>query len=175
MKTIFRNQSGFTLIEMLIVVIVLGILAMIIIPQISVSTDDAKLSTLQTNLASLRSSVELYYHQHDNKYPGSTKALDGAAVASDAEAAAALVVQLAKYTEVSGKTADVKSATAKFGPYIKKTVLPTNPYNNKNDLVCDFDEDDITTRSSAGEDFGWKFYPVTGVLIPADGGAHDTL
>ena len=40
------KHSGFTLIEMLIVVIVLGILAAIIIPQIAVSTDDAKLNTL---------------------------------------------------------------------------------------------------------------------------------
>ena len=170
-----RNQSGFTLIEMLIVVIVLGILAMIIIPQVSVSTQDAKLSTLQTNLGSLRNAVELYYHQHDSKYPGSTKAADGAAVGSDAEAAAALVPQLTKYTEISGKTADVKAAPAIYGPYLKGVVLPTNPFNNKSDVVCDYDEDNITVRSSAGQNFGWKFYPVTGVLISADNGAHDTL
>ena len=71
-RTTSRNQSGFTLIEMLIVVIVLGILAMIIIPQISVSTDEAKLSTLRTNLGSLRGAIELYYHQH-GAYPGAKK------------------------------------------------------------------------------------------------------
>ena len=38
------KQNGFTLIEMLIVVIVLGILAAIIVPQIAVSTDDAKIN-----------------------------------------------------------------------------------------------------------------------------------
>ena len=37
-----NKQAGFTLIEMLIVVLLLGILAMLIIPQISVSTDDAR-------------------------------------------------------------------------------------------------------------------------------------
>jgi prepilin-type N-terminal cleavage/methylation domain-containing protein len=170
-----RDQSGFTLIEMLIVVIVLGILAMIIVPQISVSTEDAKLNTLQTNLSSLRNSVELYYHQHDSKYPGSTKQTDGTAVVSDAEAATAFIPQLTKYSEVSGQTADVKAAPAIYGPYLKGVVLPTNPYNNKNDVVCDFDETNITIRSSAAQDFGWKFYPVTGALIPADNGAHDTL
>ena len=62
MKIQFRKEDGFTLIEMLIVVIVLGILAMIIIPQINVSTGEARTSTLRTNLNSVRNAIELYYH-----------------------------------------------------------------------------------------------------------------
>ena len=176
-KGLIKNKypDGFTLIEMLIVVIVLGILAMIIIPQISVSTDEAKLNSLTTNLSTLRNAIELYYHQHDAKYPGSTKHTDGSAVASDADAIAAFVPQLTRYTDVNGQTADVKAGNFIYGPYLKMATLPTNPYNNKSDVTCDFDEDDITVRSSAGDDFGWKFYPVTGVLIPADNGAHDNL
>ena len=50
-KLKLNEQSGFTLIEILIVVILLGILATIIIPQVSVSSDDAKLNTLRTNLS----------------------------------------------------------------------------------------------------------------------------
>ena len=57
------RKSGFTLIEMLIVIIILGILAMIIIPQLGVTTDDAKTNTLQANLSSIRSAVEVYYAQ----------------------------------------------------------------------------------------------------------------
>jgi prepilin-type N-terminal cleavage/methylation domain-containing protein len=172
---LLRKESGFTLIEMLIVVIVLGILAMIIIPQVAVSTEDAKLNTLSTNLSALRNAVELYYHQHDSKYPGSTKHTDGAATISDAEAIAAIVPQLTQYTDSDGQTAATKGGAFIYGPYLKKQTLPTNPYNNKNDVTADFDEADITVRSSAGQDFGWKFYPVTGVLIAADNGAHDNL
>ena len=60
-----REQAGFTLIEMLIVVILLGILAMLIVPQISVSTDDARLNSMHSNLGALRNAIELYYYEHD--------------------------------------------------------------------------------------------------------------
>ena len=170
-----KNASGFTLIEMLVVVVVLGILAMIIIPQVAVSTDDANLRTLETNLSTLRSSIELYYHQHASKYPGATKALDGTATTTDAEAAAAMVEQLTKYSSVTGQVSNTKGGVFIYGPYIKGVDMPTNPYNALNTLVCDFDEADITVRSSAGTNSGWRFYPVTGVLIPGDNGAHDSL
>ena len=77
-NTVFavKSRDGFTLIEMLIVIIILGILAMVIIPQITVSQEDAKMSTLKTNLAGIRSAIELYYAQHNNTYPG-VKKVDG--------------------------------------------------------------------------------------------------
>jgi prepilin-type N-terminal cleavage/methylation domain-containing protein len=82
-----RGQAGFTLIEMLIVIILLGILAAIIIPQVSVTTDDAKLSALKSDLTSMRNAIELYYVQHNNVYPGEHDITGGAP--ADAAAAAA--------------------------------------------------------------------------------------
>ena len=138
MKSQSRGRAGFTLIEILVVVILLGILATIIIPQISVSTEDAKLNTLKTNLNHLRSGVELYYYQHNNTYPGATKHTDGAAVGSDAEAEAAFIPQLTQYTSLTGEVATSGDSTYQFGPYIKSATLPTNPFNNAADIVCDY-------------------------------------
>ncbi|MFK7816838.1 MAG: prepilin-type N-terminal cleavage/methylation domain-containing protein, partial [Gammaproteobacteria bacterium] len=50
-----KQAKGFTLVELLIVVIILAILAAIIVPQFSASTNDAKAAALQSNLANLRS------------------------------------------------------------------------------------------------------------------------
>jgi prepilin-type N-terminal cleavage/methylation domain-containing protein len=171
-----KNNSGFTLIEILIVVMVLGILAMVIVPQISVSTSDAKESTLQTNLFALRNAIELYYHQHNNVYPGFNKndgVTDGTTPASTANAQTAFLEQLTQYTEVNGKVAAVKSDTAKYGPYLKSTTLPINSFNDLSTVVCDVGEDNITVKASSGT-AGWKFYTITGILLANDG-VHDSL
>lgn len=167
----YYSRSGFTLIELLIVIIVLGILAMIIIPQITVSSEDAKISACQSQLATMRSAIELYYHQHENVYPGGVKT-DGTPMDTAANAAIAFVQQLTRYTEVDGTVSTTKTVDAKFGPYIKGTNLATNPFNDLNTVVCDILNADITVKASSGT-AGWKFYILTGVLLANDG-AHDS-
>jgi prepilin-type N-terminal cleavage/methylation domain-containing protein len=168
-----REQAGFTLIEMLIVVIILGILAMLIIPQVSVSTDDARLNTLSSNLGSMRNAIELYYHQHNGTYPGFNDNA-GTVTVDAAIAATAMLEQLTQYTDINGDVAVAKDATTYiYGPYLKSNTLPMNPYNNDNTVVCDTTTNDITARTSGGTN-GWRFYTLTGVLMANDG-AHDPL
>jgi general secretion pathway protein G len=54
------SRKGFTLIEILIVVIILGILAAIVIPQFTTASDDARRSSAATLAQTLRSQIELY-------------------------------------------------------------------------------------------------------------------
>ena len=164
------TNAGFTLIEMLIVIIVLGILAMIIVPQISVSSDDAKLSALQSNLGTMRSAVELYYAQHNNTYPGKNT-VAGVASGSDANSQTAFVQQLTRYTDINGTVGDTKTTDIIYGPYLKGGDLPTNPFDDDNDVTCDYDQGDITHRTST-DNSAWRFFPATGVLIANDSAAH---
>jgi general secretion pathway protein G len=62
-------KKGFTLIEILIVVIILGILAAIVIPQFSSASSDAKKASLQSTVQTLRSQIALYKLQHGDKLP----------------------------------------------------------------------------------------------------------
>ena len=55
-----KRSSGFTLIEIMIVVVILAVLAATIIPQFSTSVNDSKVSAMQTNLQSLRTQIQLY-------------------------------------------------------------------------------------------------------------------
>src|SRR5438045_4803945 len=64
-----RSQRGFTLVEILIVVIILGILAAIVIPQFTNASTDAKKSNLTSQLQTLRSQIQLYKLQHNDTPP----------------------------------------------------------------------------------------------------------
>ena len=154
-------------------VILLGILSTIFLPQFSASTEDANLNTLKTNLKYLRKSVELYYYQHNNIYPGRKKWDGGIYASNPIQAATSFIMQLTQYTDVTGDVDDERDEDHKFGPYLKSDEMPLNPFNNKNNLICDITTTDITEKSSDGSS-GWKFYTKTGVLMTNDGG-HDDL
>lgn len=121
-----KNQKGFTLVELLVVVIILAVLAAIVIPQLRTSSQDAKVSALDSDLSTVRSAVELYYHQHSSAYPGVVKLHKGVAHTSTEDA---FVKQLTYCSKENGDTSDVCDSTYKFGPYLKKSI-PKNPLPN---------------------------------------------
>jgi len=70
-------HKGFTLVEILIVVVILGILAAIVIPQFANASNDALKGTLQTQLQTISSQIELYRVRENGSFPpGITTAAD---------------------------------------------------------------------------------------------------
>src|SRR6266576_2035222 len=69
-----HRRSGFTLIEIMVVVIILGILAATIIPQFMGTTHDAKVSTAKANIAELGNAVSRFYVTLD-RYPTAEEGL----------------------------------------------------------------------------------------------------
>jgi len=61
-----RADRGFTLVELLIVVVILGILAAVVIPQFEGATAQGKEAALTSNLATVRQAIEMYKVQHDD-------------------------------------------------------------------------------------------------------------
>ncbi len=71
----FQKQSGaFTLIEIMVVVVILGILAATIIPKFMTTTQDAKISTAKSNIAELESALERMYI-HLDRHPTTEEGL----------------------------------------------------------------------------------------------------
>src|SRR5262249_40315584 len=72
----FRSSgaSAFTLIEIMVVLVVIGILAAFIIPQFAGTTQDAKVSAAKGNVAELESAVERFY-VHMDRYPTTEEGL----------------------------------------------------------------------------------------------------
>jgi prepilin-type N-terminal cleavage/methylation domain-containing protein len=168
-----KSRDGFTLIEMLIVIIILGILAMVIIPQITVSSDDAKVSTLKTNLTGIRSTIELYSAQHNNVYPGLVKETDGTtATATAAEVTTAFNTQLQQFTDSTGKASATKTGAFILGPYIKNNKMSDNPFKD-NVVLSDLAVVDVTAARTTDGTTGWKYLPKLGVFFANDGGTSD--
>ena len=155
-----RLQDGFTLVELLIVVVILGVLAAIAIPQFSASTDDSKAAALDATLSNLRTAIELYYQQHGS-YP-SAVAAGGSFGAIDTEAA--FVSQLVKFTSAAGAVSNTKDATYKYGPYLKKSTIPADPSKNVATVEV-INLGSLGMTATSGDPGGWKFDNKTGQLI----------
>ena len=113
------RKTGFTLVEILIVVIILGILAAIVIPQFTSASQDARKNSLTSQLQTLRSQIELYKLQHLDQLPttlvGSTPDW----------------TQLVNKTNNAGTTGT--STAFPFGPYLQSA--PTNPLNGASAML----------------------------------------
>jgi prepilin-type N-terminal cleavage/methylation domain-containing protein len=67
-----RISGGFTLIELMIVVCILGILVAVAIPRFINMTRRTNEAATKGNLAALRSSLSVYYAQNEGTYPTGT-------------------------------------------------------------------------------------------------------
>lgn len=121
--------KGFTLVEILIVVVILGILAAIVIPQFTSASETAKASSLVSQLQTIRSQIELYQVQHNGDYP--TLVTDG-----DWD-------KMTETTDVDGTVQD--DGSGKYGPYLQKA--PINSFTDGSEVASDnsadwqYDED----------------------------------
>ena len=69
-----RRSSGFTLVEIMVVVVILGILAVLIVPRVLGRTDEAKQAAAKHDIATVMQSLKLY--KLDNgRYPTNEQGL----------------------------------------------------------------------------------------------------
>jgi general secretion pathway protein G len=146
-----RAKSGFTLVEILIVVVILGILAAVVIPQFTEASTEAKTSSLCTDLQTMRSQIELYKVQHNDNLPGVVNA-------PQHTAGAGFEASLTGQTDIYGEVG------TDYGPYIQKF-----PKNQFNDLATVQVEDGNTGLGNGNT--GWHFDTSTG-QFHADTDAH---
>ncbi len=166
-------RGGFTLVELMIVVIILSILAAIIVPQFVSSTDDAKNSALESTLANMRAAIDFYYQQH-GEYPAAHKAADGTPASPPTDTD--FIDQLSLYTNDEGQTSPTKTDVFKYGPYLRKRVLPPDPKspNGTVNALEVINVGNLDTFVASGTDGGWKYDAKTGQFI-ANHTAYDHL
>ena len=146
------KNKGFTLVELIIVVTILGIMAAIVIPTFQGNVATAKESASKTNLMTIRTQIELYKLQHNGYPPGYVNSADAPI--------ATMQLQLIGTTTVTGQASPstVPSDPFLYGPYLKK--IPKNPFNNLSTIAysADFVADVGVTSS------GWLYKQATGEI-----------
>jgi general secretion pathway protein G len=126
-----RRSAGFTLIEIMVVVVIIGVLAATIIPQFIGTTHDAKVSAAKGHVAELESALERF-NVHMDRYPTTEEGLKALLEAPSAE--------------------DKKWR----GPYIK-LLRPDpwgNPYQYRNPGIHHSTSFDLWSRGADGADGG---------------------
>jgi type II secretion system protein G len=108
-----RRPSGFTLVEVMIVIVAMSILAAVVIPQVQSALDDAKRSAMLTDLHILTKAIEHYRLDHDASPPNDL---------SDNT-----LLQLTTTTDVYGNIGT--GPAYEYGPYLLSEV-PANPLND---------------------------------------------
>ena len=159
-------QLGFTLVELLIVVIILAILAAIVIPMYSSSTRDAQEAALDSNLNGMRSAIELYRAQHGGQYPGAVASSGatctvGAAATGGINTAQAVIDQLTKYSSATGTVCTGADPTTTLGPYLRKGI-PADPITNSATIVVATAGTPLAPAAATG---GWAYDVKTGQLV----------
>ena len=133
-----RSTGGFTLLEMMLVVVIIALIAAIAIPKFSRGAAGANDSAVSGNLVTLRNAIDMFQVEHGGVYP----------------TVANIVTQLTQFSDATGATSATKDTTHIYGPYLRRVpALPVGANKGNSGIAA-----------AAGTGVGWIYNAATGAI-----------
>ncbi len=137
-----NRKRGFSLIELVIVIVIIGAISAIAIPRLTRGANNSSATSLRGSLTVLRSSIELYRAEHEGKFPTAT----------------GITNQLTMFTKIDGSDANAAASVSTgriYGPYVQ--AIPALPVGAK--------KGNTGIAAADGTGVGWIYTVGTGVII----------
>ncbi len=144
-------KKGFSLVELMIVVALLGILAAMALPAFQGHVRQARAAAAKDNLRILRDAIKIYAAEHNDAAPGYPNGDTSSDPISNW-----FYMQLTKATNIDGQYVSNPSAQD-FGPYISDK--PKNPFNNEWTLRALANHESFPEEATG--EYGWIYHAAT--------------
>ena len=151
-----RITRGFTLIEILIVVVILGIVSSIVIPQFSNATRESREATLKDCLRYLRTQITVFKAQHRDVAPG----YPNGDVTAPADSAT-FVQDMTMYSDELCNLSANQTNAFPYGTYLSQ--MPYNPVSSQNGIWVV--NGGAMPAPDQTQPFGWIYNPQTLQII----------
>jgi general secretion pathway protein G len=141
MGDIARRKKAFSLVELVIVLVIIGIIAAIAIPRLTRGATNASATAVAADLAVLRNAIELYRAEHEGEFP----------------TVADFASQLTQFSNIAGNAFSVTPNTGTgiiYGPYLKS--IPGLPVGAK--------KSSTGIAAADGVGVGWIYTVPTGEI-----------
>ena len=140
-------RPGFSLLELVIVVVIIGIVAAIAVPRLSRSATGAADAVLRSDLAVLRKAIDLYAIEHGGKFPDPKN----------------VTAKLTLYTNFVGHHFGLMTKEHIYGPYLRSIPpVPVGPNRGQTGIAIE-----------PKEGVGWIYDPMVGQIRANSGTAMD--
>ncbi len=143
MKKLNEKRKGFTLVELMVVMAIIGILLAMLLPSINGYRDSANKISAEASISGIQSAILSFEVANDDTFDASTDSLDDY-FSTDVKIAAAPAVDTWGITFVAAVEADADAGTA-AKPAHYKLALPTN--SPVKDIITDADLELSTMRN----------------------------
>jgi general secretion pathway protein G len=149
--SLLKRQGGFTLLELLIVIVIIGILALLIIPNITSAPKKARDTKRKTDITTLRKGLEEYF-VNNNVYPDHTAAAPNDGLNALTQGSAPIVKDVPVDPKNTGVLVYTYTSANSNSTYTLKACLENDQDSGAN----------VSTDSTCGSATAKKFEVVNG-------------